>query len=194
MTSSDEPYGLILAGGQSSRMGKDKSALNYHGQPQLEFLFNLLRKLVEKTYVSVRKGQSVSFTDQVIEDRFSTKGPINGILSALSAWPDKSWLVLAVDLPFISQQTIEQLIEGRDKTSLATAFATKESGLPEPLVALWEARSRPILKKFHIDEDMRCPRKFMLSHQVHLIHPTDDRELYNANYPEEYQFAKSLIK
>ncbi|MEP0987573.1 NTP transferase domain-containing protein [Ekhidna sp.] len=194
VTSNDELYGLVLMGGQSSRMGTDKSVLNYHGKPQVEYLFDLLQSKLSKAFVSVRKGQSVGFTEHVIEDSLDTNGPINGIISAMRAHPDKSWLVLAVDLPFVTELTIDQLIKNRDQTALGTSLATQETGLPEPLIAIWEAHARPVLEEFHIEQDMRCPRKFMMNHEVHLAHPQDDQELYNANNPDEYEFAKSLIQ
>lgn len=181
-------------GGQSSRMGTDKSALDYHGKPQVEYLLDLLQAKLPKAFVSVRKGQSVAFTDQVIEDSLETRGPINGIISAMRAHPDKSWVVLAVDLPFVTEQTIDQLIENRNQSALGTSLATRESGLPEPLIAIWESQARQVLENFHIEQDMRCPRKFMMNHETHLVHPHNDRELYNANNLDEYEFAKSLIQ
>lgn len=54
MTSNDKIYGLVLAGGKSNRMGKDKSRLHYHGQPHALFLYKLLSKFCEKTFLSVR--------------------------------------------------------------------------------------------------------------------------------------------
>ena len=86
VTSNDDLYGLILAGGQSSRMGRDKAGLDYHGQPHAEYLFHLVSGLLPNTFVSVREGHS-TFTDRVIRDSFPTKGPINGILSAMKAHP-----------------------------------------------------------------------------------------------------------
>lgn len=188
-----ELYGLILSGGESSRMGQDKSLINYHGKPQTEFLYDLVKSFLPNTFVSVRKDRPVSFTDQVIEDQFESRGPINGILSAMKLYPDKSWLVLACDLPLISVKTIAQLIQERDVTKYATAFATKESGLPEPLVAIWESSASAGLIRHHLEEGRNCPRKFLINTDIKLIYPNNDLELYNANNPEEYQQAKSLI-
>ncbi len=187
-------YGLILMGGQSSRMGTDKSSLEYHGRPHAEFMFELVNGILPNTFVSVRENQHVPFTNQTIQDNYPTKGPINGILSAMTQYPDKAWLVLAVDLPFVTEQTIHHLISSRNTRKLATAFATKESGLPEPLVAIWEPHSVEALREHHLIEDKRCPRKFLINNDIELVHPKDDLELYNANNPEEFEQAKSMIK
>jgi molybdopterin-guanine dinucleotide biosynthesis protein A len=174
-------------------MGTDKSELDYHGRPQVEYMFELVKNLLPNTFVSVRSDQQVDFTDQVIPDSFPTKGPINGILSAMTLQPDKAWLVLAVDLPFVNEQTISHLISSRNTSKLATAFATKESELPEPLVAIWEPQSLEALKEHHLVEDKRCPRKFLMGNDIQLVFPSKDLELFNANNPEEFKQAKSMI-
>jgi molybdopterin-guanine dinucleotide biosynthesis protein A len=188
-----ELYGLILSGGQSSRMGQDKSTLKYHDKPQLEYLFDLVQELLPNTFVSVKQGQSLSFTHKVIEDQLETKGPINGIISAMQTYPKKAWLVIACDLPLLSNQTISQLINERDPSKHATAFATRESGLPEPLVAIWEPGALEPLKVHHLEQQRNCPRKFLINTEIKLIHPQNDLELYNANSPEEYERAKAII-
>ncbi len=190
----DDLYGLILMGGQSSRMGTDKSSLDYHGKPHVEFMYELVSSLVSKAFVSVKdESKKPEFTDQVIADAYPQGGPISGILSAMTQFPDKAWLVLAVDMPFVNEQTIQQLIAKRNKNKVATAFATKESGLPEPLAAIWEPEVEELLKQHYIVEDRRCPRKFLIDKDIELVYPVNDLELYNANNPDEYQHAKSLI-
>ena len=88
-------YGLILTGGRSSRMGKDKSLLEYHSKPQSQHLYELVKEFLPNTYLSVRAGQQFDYQGDFIEDQLSTKGPINGILSAMQTSPGKAWLVLA---------------------------------------------------------------------------------------------------
>jgi len=192
MTTESDLYGLILIGGSSTRMGRDKAAIQYHNKPQAQYLFELLRSFLPHTFVSVREGQICDFTNQIIEDSLDTKGPINGILSAMIAHPDKAWLVLACDLPLVSERTIRQLIQARDSGKMATAFAG-ESNLPEPLMAIWEPASLPYLRKNHLEEGKNCPRKFLINSDIHLIQPQDEMELFNANSPEEYQQAKEWI-
>jgi len=192
MTTESELYGLILMGGSSTRMGRDKAAIQYHDKPQAQYLFELLRSFLSYTFVSVRQGQTCDFTDLIIEDALDTKGPINGILSAMTAHPDKAWLVLACDLPLVSERTIRQLIQARDSGKMATAFAG-ESQLPEPLMAIWEPASLSHLRVHHLDEGKNCPRKFLINSEIHLIQPQDEMELFNANSPEEYQKAKQWI-
>src|SRR6185437_15910850 len=96
-------YGLVLAGGHSTRMKQDKATLSYHGRTQLEWAMALLEGRVEKAFVSVRPGQSDSVRarfEQIV-DTHDGLGPIAGILAAQARHPEAAWLVLACDLPFL---------------------------------------------------------------------------------------------
>lgn len=191
--SSQEPeiYGLLLTGGKSSRMGSNKSLLEYHGKPHSEHLYDLLSKKLSKVFIS---SKDVEGNDENnIVDQFETKGPINGILSAMKLYPDKAFLVLAVDLPLVSDNTIQRLIESRDSTKYATAYATSKSNLPEPLVAIWEPKSKESLSQHHFVEGKNCPRKFLINSEVKLIYPEDDQELFNANDPQEAEEARRIM-
>lgn len=192
MNSQDpEIYGLLLTGGKSSRMGSNKSLLEYHGKPQSDHLYELLSKKLSKVFISSKNVDSNN--ENIIVDQFETKGPINGILSAMKLHPDKAFLVLAVDLPLLMESTIQGLIERRDSTKYATAYATRETNLPEPLVAIWEPKSEGALSQHHFIEGKNCPRKFLINSDVKLVYPEDDHELFNANDPEEAEEARRLM-
>src|SRR5487761_1810759 len=82
-------YGLVLAGGRSTRMQRDKAALEYAGRSQLERAVELITPLVERVFVSVRPDQA--------GDPGEAEGPIAGIIAAQTRHPDAAWLVLACD-------------------------------------------------------------------------------------------------
>jgi molybdopterin-guanine dinucleotide biosynthesis protein A len=188
-------YGLVLAGGSSSRMHRDKAALLYQGKVQLDRALELVTRHVERAFVSVRSGQvseSTRATKPLIIDSVNGEGPIVGIRSALGAHPDVAWLVLACDLPFLSDATLRQLEKGRDPSALATAFRSAHDGLPEPLCAIWEPAAAPALATYQ-DGGGRCPRKFLMSHAVRLLDLDDHQALDNINTPDEYAQAQALI-
>lgn len=188
-------YGLILAGGKSTRMGSDKGLLQYHGIPQQDYLYHLLEQVCDKVYLSVREEQQLFLSNEinVIVDQNEYRGPFNGILSAHKAHPNAAWLVLACDLPLLDLESIKDLALQRNPDKLATSYATHESGLPEPLVTIWEPAA---LKKSieHLEgTDSTCPRKFLINSDIHLVHPKQDEVLYNANSLSDYEFAKSKL-
>ncbi len=187
--------GLILAGGSSSRMQRDKAALKYRGMTQLDRAFDLLSRHVQRVFVSVRATQTLDPTRAVrplIVDSVAGEGPIVGIRSALAAAPQVAWLVLACDLPFLSDAAIETLLSERDRDALATAYRSAHDRMPEPLCAIWEPAAAAALAGYQAGGG-RCPRKFLIRHAAHLIDLPDPRALDNVNTPQEYAEAIAAL-
>lgn len=180
-------YGLVLAGGRSTRMGRDKAALEYHGRAQLERAFTLVEKLVARAFVSVRPDQK----DDPLRARFAQivddgdlAGPAAGISAAQKAHPDAAWLVLACDLPWLDIATLQHLIARRDPARMATAFRSSHDGLPEPLCAIYEPLAAPALQAF-LATGRNCPRKLLINSDTLLLDQPDSKALDNVNTPQE---------
>lgn len=188
-------HGLILAGGKSSRMGRDKSLISYHGRSQWEVLFDLAQKLCERTFLSVRKDQQDNMAPEadLILDRDEYPGPFNGILSAHKTYPEAAWLVLACDLPLIDLKTLRLLVDSRDPFKDATALATQATKLPEPLAAIWEPRALNRVPDYLIKAASSCPRKFLLNSEISLVIPPHDEVLANANSLEDYERIRQVL-
>lgn len=186
--------GLVLMGGKSTRMGQDKSALNYHGKPQSEYVYELLGGFCEEVYFSCRAEQTLDnvHSNKKIEDRFNNLGPMGGILSALMTNPERAWLVVACDLPFIDRETLQFLVNERDTSKIATAFLDSEDKFPEPLVAIWEPKSYTALYHF-LSLGYSCPRKVLINSDIQLVKAPDNRALTNANEPQDYEQAKKEL-
>jgi molybdopterin-guanine dinucleotide biosynthesis protein A len=188
-------HGLILAGGSSSRMRRDKALLQYRGETQLERAVALAGRHTRAVFISVRAGQAADparARHPLIVDSLPGEGPIVGIRSALAAHPEVAWLVLACDLPFLDDAALETLLRERDPESFATAFRSTHDGLPEPLCALWEPSAGPALAEYQAAGG-HCPRKFLMRHKARLLEPLDTRTLDNVNTPEEYAEASSAL-
>jgi molybdenum cofactor guanylyltransferase len=193
-------YGLVLTGGQSSRMKTDKATLAYHGQTQLEWAMKLLERHVTKAFVSVRPGQNdpVRARFEQIVDTREGLGPLAGIMAAQERYPDVAWLVLACDLPFLNDRTLAYLLAERDPTRPATAFRAhqpdqpKHHGLPEPLCTIFEPGSHAGLLA-HLASGKDCPRKYLINADTKLLDQPDPRALDNVNTPEEYGSAMATI-
>lgn len=113
-------YGLVLAGGRSRRMQRDKAGLEYDGRAQLARAVELLTPLVSRCFVSVRGDQQDDpqrAAYATIADRLGELGPIGGIHAAQQEHPQAAWLVLACDLPFLDAATLQQLIAARARSS-----------------------------------------------------------------------------
>lgn len=183
--------GLLLTGGRSRRMQRDKATLEYAGRPQLERAVELLAPLVTQCYLSVRAEQSTDpqrAAHPLIVDLIDDLGPLGGIHAALHAQPDTAWLVLACDLPYLDSATLQQLIAARAPQRQATGFRSQFDGKPEPLCAIWEPGSRTAVDAW-IAADRKCPRDFLATHDVELLTLRNQRALDNINTAQEYQGA-----
>jgi molybdopterin-guanine dinucleotide biosynthesis protein A len=190
-------FGLVLAGGRSTRMQRDKAAIVYQGhETQLETAMKLLSPRVARLFVSVRADQAddpVRSAWPRIVDRGDVEGPIAGISAALAAHPDAAWLVLACDLPFLDAATLDTLIAKRDPGRDATAFRSSHDGLPEPLCAIYEPRARAAIAA-HVAGGRNCPRKFLINARTHLLDQPNPRALDNVNTVAEYGAAMSALE
>ena len=188
-------YGLVLAGGRSSRMQRDKAQLQYHGQSQLEHACRLLAPHVDQVFVSVREDQRqdpARANWSHIVDQPGLSGPIAGIASAQAQHPQAAWWVLACDLPFLDESTLTALEAGRARDSLATAFRSSHDQQPEPLCAIYEPQSAAVVAQYVADGG-QCPRKFLRLNPTHLLTAPNPRALDNINTPQEYAAAMQAL-
>jgi molybdopterin-guanine dinucleotide biosynthesis protein A len=188
-------FGLVLAGGASTRMRTDKALLEYHGQPQVRWAFELAARSCAATFVSVRPDQRQdSFRAGLpqIVDRQPGIGPIAGISAALLEHPKAAWLVLACDLPFLTEGTLQHLIAHRDPHKVATAYRSAHDGLPEPLCAIWEPGAREGVLAY-IASGKQCPRKFLINSDTALLDLPEPAALDNVNTREEFESATAQL-
>jgi molybdopterin-guanine dinucleotide biosynthesis protein A len=188
-------YGLVLTGGRSTRMQRDKATLQYRGHSQLAQAMSLLAPRVERSFVSVRADQAADAARREypqIVDRQEGIGPIAGILAAQTAHPSAAWLVLACDLPFLDGASLDQLIARREPLRSATAYRSAHDGLPEPLCAIYEPGSHAALERY-VAAGKRCPRKFLVQSDAVLLDQPNAQALDNINTPEEYASAATAL-
>lgn len=176
-------------------MGKDKGQIAYRGQPQSIYLYNLVSKLCGNTYLSIREDQKDLYADTLptITDRNVYRGPFNGIMSAHEFDPLASWLVVACDLPLMDISGLKSLIAERDSSRDATAMATRKTGLPEPLAAIWEAGTLDKVPSYLENSESSCPRKYLLNSDIKLVFPADDTILLNSNSEEDYKEVMKIL-
>lgn len=186
--------GLVLAGGNSRRMQTDKALLQYHDQPQLRWTYDLISALCDQTYVSARADQHDEIRDSLprIDDLAADIGPAAGLLAAAAQEPDRAWLVVACDLPFISGKILENLVKHRNPDSMATAYRSVSDRKPEPLCAIWEPRGLEFLR-VQVEENTLCPRRVLIRGDTNLLDPISSSALDNINTPDEHEGAIGVI-
>ena len=198
-------YGLVLAGGRSRRMGRDKSVLAYRrnergdGVPHARYTGELLARVCNQVFYSCRADQledPALAGLPLIPDSFDIGGPLNGILSAQKAHPEAAFLVAACDLPFLTAYALAQLVRERNPLHAATVFENPERQALEPLCAIYEPGFED-LAEASMKIGLTCPTKILSAlfdgKQVEVLHPASAEFLENANRPEDYERAIAVL-
>jgi molybdenum cofactor guanylyltransferase len=174
---------LILSGGLSSRMGEEKRLINYHGKPQEQYLFELLSIYFSEVYVSINQRQTTDLLH--IQDLdLGLKSPLVGIVSAFNHSSDVAWLVVACDMPFVNEKTIEFLLNHRNPEKFATAFENPEEHFPEPLLTIYEPKIFPKLQEA-INQGKKSPMKILQNLEIELVQDFDFQWIRNINTLED---------
>jgi len=131
---------VLLTGGESRRMGKDKATALFQGKPLWQIQLNLLQKLQPaETLVSARTDPAWRPGDvKFVADEPPSRGPLSGVAASLGRIRTKHLLALAIDMPFISENYLrflcDQIEPGRGVLPIIGDRA-------EPLAAIYPAEA-----------------------------------------------------
>ena len=189
-------YGLVLSGGHSTRMKKDKGGISYHGVSQVEYVYNLLSVHCQKTFISCRSDQQNDphiNKFPIIKDEILEIGPMGGIISAMKQFPKSSFIVVACDLPLINEEVISELVDSRNPFKVATCFVNPKKEWPEPLCSIYEPKA---YKRFfqYLGLNRFCPRKIIMNSNIKSINPHKKDALTNANTPEDFVLIRNQLE
>jgi len=178
--------GLVLAGGASSRMKRDKASLNYSGQPEFSRAAGLLQRHCRRVIVSVAPSRPLrgsAHDYEVLEDTYEGIGPLAGLLTAMREYPGEAWLAVPCDMPLLDEATVATLVSGRAPSRLATAFIGGD-GRPEPLCAIYEPASYDVFVE-RLRDGNSSLRAFLETGNAARITCDDTGALRGVNTPEE---------
>jgi molybdopterin-guanine dinucleotide biosynthesis protein A len=195
--------GLLLAGGQSRRMGGGDKALRViGGVPLLERVIERMRPQVE-TLVLNANGDPARFAGfglSVVPDSVPDyAGPLAGVLAGLD-WtaehrPDCTYVVsVATDAPFLPEDLVSRLVRGMEESGADLACAAS-GGQPHPVIGLWPVRLREDLRRAVLVETVRKVDVWTARHRLATVHfPSDPIDpFFNANRPEDLTIAAALL-
>jgi molybdopterin-guanine dinucleotide biosynthesis protein A len=129
---------FILAGGKSTRMGTDKAFVLLEGCTLLARMLDLARKITSNVHIVGDPAKFAPFAP-AIEDIFPGCGPLGGIHAALRSSRTDLNVILAIDVPFVSQTLLDYLIF-RAKNSDANVTLARAVGGFQPLCAVYRRR------------------------------------------------------
>jgi molybdopterin-guanine dinucleotide biosynthesis protein MobB len=188
-------YGLVLAGGQSRRMGTDKGAMLLEGKTLVERSFKTLSTVCSEVFISCRQEQGNEphlYPYRKIFDTFLDWGPLSGLMSAHRAHPTASWLVMACDMPLVDQSLLLQLLNNRSHYKFATCLLHPETNLPEPLVCLYEPKAFPRL--LHLAAaGTYSPSKLLQGNGIKRTKALDSQKFLNVNRERDWNQLSELM-
>ena len=195
--------GLLLAGGQSRRMGGgDKALRMLGGVTLLERVLERLRPQVDALLLNANGDPSrfARFALPVVPDSIpGFAGPLAGVLAGLD-WaaaqgPDYMYIVsVATDAPFLPDDLVMRLTNGLMEAGADLACAAS-GGRVHPVFGLWPVRLREDLRRAMVDDEIRKVDLWTARHRLMTVTfadmPVDP--FFNANRPEDFEAAASLL-
>lgn len=143
--------GVVLAGGRSSRMGRDKASMvpaaqaGKQGKTLLELALDILEPVVNDLLVVGDPAIHGFVGPFVIPDNETGQGPLGGLVTAMHYATHDRLLVIAVDMPELDQRLLRML--QRELGNFTDAVVPRHSGGSEPLVAAYHRRCRPVFEE-----------------------------------------------
>ena len=184
-------HGLVLAGGNSSRMGFPKGLITYQHTSQQDKLYHDLNSYCNKVYLSLKVNSiqtNPTNLPSLLDDKdYPEMGPMSGLISALNKNPLCNWAVLACDYPFLKNTDIEFLIKHSASVNTSVCFGIENQF--EPLLAVYHLND---FKAFWnlLQSGNQSLRKFQNCIQPQVLKPKDNSILFSADTPSDMKEAK----
>ena len=191
---SSDTLGVVLAGGASRRMGRDKAALELHGRPLVAWVTDALRSAFREVVI-VGPAHRAELVPEVpiIADAFPGQGPLGGIATALAHAGPRRVFVAACDMPFLSTALARYLASVG--LEAAAVVPRSERGM-EPLCAAYGHSCHQVAKELLAGGDPSMA-DLLARVTVRVVEPEDwrghdpsGRSLVNLNTPEEWEAAR----
>lgn len=191
-TNNNEFVGVILAGGHSKRMGKDKAKLLREQQTMIEFTTEqLLKAGASDVVVSSDKMYSNQYL--TIADKQTGKGPLMGmlstIMSTLSANPSRNYLFVPVDMPFLNHLALAKLAN----TAIKTGYATSVSHCALPLFLTASNQVIELLSAIVESEKTYKVAEFIEEISTLSIAVENKMDWFNVDTPSQWSKAKTYL-
>ena len=191
----------ILAGGQSSRMGRDKALIDVGGQPVIRRVVDAARCVSSDVRIVGYKEAYRMAGVEVVPDDAPGYGPLGGIMTALRQAEHEFVLVLACDIPLVSTQLLRAMAkEPRSYDALVPALTDDEGSIRyEPLHAIYSVTCLPVIETLISDGDIRIQHLFERLNTSRLNERwlrSHDRTLdsfVNMNTPAELERVRSRL-
>jgi len=196
--------GYVLAGGGSTRFGRDKALVEIDGEPMLARMIALLRGVPMAVKVIAGRGRYEAFGAEMVGDRWPGEGPLGGIITALGdsakcAIPCDWSLIVSCDMPFLTREWIAFVCERAARSEAQVVLAHSTHGL-EPLCACWRTDAAETLREAFeqgvrkVTQGISLLRAEVLDERDWKRFDSDGRLFWNMNTQADYEEARRVFE
>ncbi len=194
---------IILCGGQSRRMGKDKGSLIIKDKPMIKYILSTLNNEIDEVIIVLNDSKRIdkymefinpedySYKLKFVEDKIKNKGPISGILTGLENISSEYAIVFPCDNPFVTKNTIQTLFnEITCNIQAVVPYHDPENKLKtsEPLHSIYNKNIIPLIDNLILNDSLhikgiieKIDTKFVLIDNKKIL----KKEFRNLNHPED---------
>jgi molybdenum cofactor guanylyltransferase len=196
--------GYVLAGGGSTRFGRDKALAEVGGVPMLKRMIELLRPVAKQRKIVAVPSKYDGFGAGIVEDRWPGEGPLGGIITALedagTGTAGYEWnLIVSCDMPFLTREWLSFLCE-RATTSTAQVVVPHSAHGPEPLCACYRTDASGALRAA-FESGVRKVTQALQHVSTEVLDEADwkrfdsaGRLFWNMNTAADYEEARRMLE
>jgi molybdopterin-guanine dinucleotide biosynthesis protein A len=150
MLASKKMSGYVMAGGGSTRFGRDKALVEVGGRPMLAHMLEVVQGVTKSVKIVGPPEKYAGYGVEVVSDQWPGEGPLGGIITAQENTaardaPSEWNLIVSCDMPFLTHEWLAYLAERAAKSAAQVVLAHSASG-PEPLCACWRTDAAGTLR------------------------------------------------
>jgi len=196
--------GYVLAGGGSTRFGRDKALVEVGGLPMLGRMISLLQSVAKDVKVVGAPEKYAQFEREMVSDGWPGEGPLGGIITALEdvakSFSNCEWnLIVSCDMPFLTQEWLSFLCERAGKSKAQVVVPHSKHG-PEPLCACYRAdAAKPLRAAF--ESGVRKVTQGLQHVSTEVLDEADwkrfdsaGRLFWNMNTVADYEEARRILE
>lgn len=182
--------GIILAGGESSRMQEDKALMQFNGKTFTKLVANAMNPLVSGMLLLSNNPAHKILGLTQISDAFEDAGPLAGIYSGLRQSKTDLNLVLSCDVPLIKTHILQSLLQHANKFDVVQLSAENRA---MPLIALYNKSCLPHFEKCLKNGEYKLQLALAdLNVKTVLLPPEDAIFVSNVNTPADFERIQKL--
>ncbi len=194
----------VLAGGGSTRFGRDKALVEIGGRPMIARMIELLQSVTTEVKIVAVPGKYAEFGAEIVEDQWPGDGPLGGVITALedaaqsAARPEWN-LVVSCDMPFLTQEWLQFLTNRAANSNAQVVFPHSASG-PEPLCACWQTGAAAELRSGFergvrkVTEGIALLRAEVLDEADWKRFDSAGRLFWNMNTASDYEETRRMLE